>query len=387
MQLDQWNIQTHGLEGENHYLVAFHGIQAQVRKRQIGPNRLILQFGDNHASFFDDYREDGVVIQLKPPDRCTHAVASAPQVLAIITHNMRRRANPPALKLADFPEFLLQFKRIMQLSSALLPDGRTVHCVNPYEVEFGAHEIFSEDLTRYGLDLTANGVFVDVGANIGLFCVYLIDRCPHAKVFAFEPMPFTFSALENNIREFAPSATALNMGLGAAPATVQFDYYPAITALSTCNSAAGQELAGGIRKLLFHDAPGEAMERILDKTGVAEVREASGFAESLFRVEKVQARIDTLSNQMAALGIDRIDLLKIDTEGNEKEVLAGIAESDWPKIRQLLVEVHIGQVEVERIAADLRARGFQTAIGDHPMSEGGASVYHIYATRAAFTKH
>lgn len=105
MQLDQWNIQTHGLEGENHYLVAFHGIQAQVRKRQIGPNRLILQFGDNHASFFDDYREDGVVIQLKPPDRCTHAVASAPQVLAIITHNMRRRANPPALKLAEFPEF------------------------------------------------------------------------------------------------------------------------------------------------------------------------------------------------------------------------------------------------------------------------------------------
>jgi FkbM family methyltransferase len=270
----------------------------------------------------------------------------------------------------------------MRLSSALLPDGRTVHCVNTYEVDFSAHEIFNEDLSVYGLDMPADGVYLDVGANIGLFSLYIMDKCPQATVFAFEPMPSAFAALERNKTEFAPSVVPFLMGLGASPGAVEFDYYPAITALSTCRSATGVEMAGGIAKLLFSADPGEAMGRILDKTGATELRDDADFAGRLFRVEKVQARIDTVSNQIALLGIGRIDLLKIDTEGSEREVLAGIAEADWPKIRQLLVEVHLGKEELETIAGDLGRRGFRTLIGDHPMSQGGASVFHIYATRA-----
>ena len=250
----------------------------------------------------------------------------------------------------------------MQLSKALLPDGRTVHCVNTYEVDFSAHEIFSQDLSGHGLDITADGIYLDVGANIGLFSMYITDRCPRAKVFAFEPMPSAFAALELNTSEFAPTVVPFLVGLGASPGVVEFDYYPAITALSTCRAATGAELAGGIRKLLFCAEPGEAMGRILDKIGVPELRDDADFASRLFRVEKVQARIDTISNQIAALGIGRIDLLKIDTEGNEKEVLAGIAEADWPKIHQLLVEVHLGKEELGVISGDLERRGFRTAI-------------------------
>ena len=56
---------------------------------------------------------------------------------------------------------------------ATLPDGRRVHCVNAYEVGFGWHEIVSDDLTRRGLSLPADGTSVDVGANIGLvFHIY-----------------------------------------------------------------------------------------------------------------------------------------------------------------------------------------------------------------------
>lgn len=295
-------------------------------------------------------------------------------------------AVPPAEMRARLPRVICgvccyNLIRLMELSNALLPDGRTVYCVNSYEVDFSAHEIFGEDLTAHGLRMPSDGVFVDVGANIGLFSLRIADVCPNAKIFAFEPMPAAFAALERNVSEFAPSAQAFRIGLGAAPGTAEFDYYPAITALSTCNSATGNELAGGIRKLLFNQQPGEAMERILDKTGVTDLREETDFAERLFRVEKVDATIDTFSNQVAALGIDWIDLLKIDTEGNEKEVLAGIREEDWGKIRQLLVEVHLGREEMEHIAEDLHRRGFEITIGDHPMAQGGASVFHIYAKR------
>ncbi|MFO7482470.1 hypothetical protein, partial [Oceanibaculum nanhaiense] len=63
------------------------------------------------------------------------------------------------------------------------------------------------------------------------------------------------------------------------------------------------------------------------------------------------------------------------------EVLAGIAEADRRKIRQLLVEVHLGRDETEIIEADLVRRGYRTSIGGHPLSQGGAPVFHIYATR------
>ena len=35
-----------------------------------------------------------------------------------------------------------------------------------------------------------------------------------------------------------------------------------------------------------------------------------------------------------------VDLLKVDVERAEKEVLEGILPSDWPKIRQVAMEVH-----------------------------------------------
>ena len=81
------------------------------------------------------------------------------------------------------------------MQSATLPDGRTVFCVNAYEVDFSVHEIFSEDLGAHGLRLPPAGTFLDVGANIGLFSLYLRDRCPQARIVAFEPMPAVFAAL------------------------------------------------------------------------------------------------------------------------------------------------------------------------------------------------
>lgn len=109
----------------------------------------------------------------------------------------------------------------MRLSNALLPDGRTVHCVNAYEVDFSAHEIFNEDLSVYGLDMPADGLYLDVGANIGLFSLYIVGKCPQATVFAFEPMPAAFAALERNIIEFGPSVVPFLMGLGASPGLVE----------------------------------------------------------------------------------------------------------------------------------------------------------------------
>ncbi|MDK9725677.1 MAG: FkbM family methyltransferase [Sterolibacteriaceae bacterium MAG5] len=262
---------------------------------------------------------------------------------------------------------------------ATLPDGRQIHCVNTYEVDFSVHEIFNDDLESHGIELPADGVYLDVGANIGLFALHLLDVCPTARVFAYEPMPEAFAALEKNL---TGRGMAFALGLGAAPGTAEFEYFPGITALSSCHGAVSAEMARGLKRMLA-GAPADAeVADILDKTGAAERTAADpAFVEQLFTTCKVQATIDTLSHQIRQHGLERIDLLKIDTEGAEKEVLAGLDEDHWPLVRQMVVEVHLGREETDLMERQLQARGFRTQIGHHPLSNSGVPVFHIYAKR------
>ncbi|CAM9553811.1 unnamed protein product, partial [Ectocarpus sp. 12 AP-2014] len=51
------------------------------------------------------------------------------------------------------------------------------------------------------------------------------------------------------------------------------------------------------------------------------------------------------------LGVAGVDLLKVDVEGDELAVLHGIDDDDWPKIRQIALEVH----DIDgRLAATIR---------------------------------
>ncbi len=267
------------------------------------------------------------------------------------------------------------------MQSATLPDGRTIFCVNAYEVDFSVHEIFSEDLTEHGLLFPANGTVLDVGANIGLYSLYLRDRSPDARIIGFEPMPAAFEALERNLADMYPPGQAVRLALGAQAGWAEFDYFPGIAALSTQNREVGKALSAGLRRLLGGDHVSREVRDILDKTGASRASTDETFLDDLFRPQTVRAPIDTLSAQMTALGVETVDLLKIDTEGAECDVLAGLDDADWPKIRQMLVEVHLGAEMTETMATDLNRRGFRTSIGSHPLSQGGAEVFHIYAAR------
>lgn len=53
-----------------------------------------------------------------------------------------------------------------------------------------------------------NSIFVDIGANIGLYTKYLSPFTKQVK--AFEPVPFTFEMLSKNVRKFALKNVVLN---------------------------------------------------------------------------------------------------------------------------------------------------------------------------------
>jgi len=263
-------------------------------------------------------------------------------------------------------------------SMATLSDGRNIHCVNAYEVAFGWHEISSDDLRARGLTFPP-GTYVDVGANIGLFCIRLRDLCPEAKILAYEPMPAAFAALERNAADLDGDIRTIPLALGAAPGNVTFEQFPGLTALSTANHAVGERLAGGIRSLLSSQGSAD-IRAILDRTGAYDRMDDAGFVDQLLTAETITATVDTLARQAEAQGIEQIELLKIDTEGSERAVLDGVGPL-WPRIRQLMIEVHGGADERDAIAAELRERGYRVSADDHPMSEDGAAVFHLYAHR------
>lgn len=269
----------------------------------------------------------------------------------------------------------------MGLATTTLPDGRAITCVNDYEVGFGWHEIVSDDLTRHGLDLPPDGTYVDVGANIGLFCLRLRDLCPGARIVAFEPMPAAFEALRRNADSMGGRVEACRMALGSAAGEIVFDHYPAISALSTGDPAVGRTLAGGLRNLLFGEGASADIRAIIDRTGAHGRLDDTAFIERLFRTEAISAEVDTLDNVVARFAIDEIDLLKIDTEGHERAVLDGIGPALWPRVRQLLIEVHRGPEERDSFLAELGGHGFRAVVESHPMAQGGAPVFHIYAHR------
>ena len=81
-------------------------------------------------------------------------------------------------------------------------------------------------------------------------------------------------------------------------------------------------------------------------------------------------------------GLERVDLLKIDIERAELAALTGIAMSDWPKIQQVVLEVHdvadrlaaVKSLLVEK--AGLRL----TAVEQDPTLQG-TTLYNVYACR------
>jgi UDP-3-O-acyl-N-acetylglucosamine deacetylase len=112
-----------------------------------------------------------------------------------------------------------------------------------------------------------------------------------------------------------------------------------------------------------------AMEQIFGK-------ERSDFLhESEVRV----AQVRTLSSVIQEQGITSIDYLKIDVEGDELSVFAGIAELHWPMIRQVAVEAHNEQLR-EQVYEHLAQRGFEVYTDRGLSSPVGVS--NVYARRS-----
>ncbi len=79
-------------------------------------------------------------------------------------------------------------------------------------------------------------------------------------------------------------------------------------------------------------------------------------------------------------GFQCVDLLKIDVERAELDVLRGIADKDWRKIRQLVMEVHDDKNTLSAIRELLDEKGsFAKCVVEQDSQLKGSTLYNLYA--------
>ena len=103
--------------------------------------------------------------------------------------------------------------------------------------------------------------------------------------------------------------------------------------------------------------------------------------ERLFEKCTITCRVRTLSEVILETGVNRIDLLKIDVEKSEHEVLAGIAELDWTKIRQIVIEVHDVSGRQAELKTMLEQRGYHVDVEQDTLLRT-TNIFTLYGRRS-----
>ncbi|MEM0049732.1 MAG: FkbM family methyltransferase [Candidatus Bathyarchaeia archaeon] len=187
------------------------------------------------------------------------------------------------------------------------PDLYTVCCHELYELEK-----WFKPLVR--------GVFVDVGAYIG---TYTVRACKNAEiVIAIEPLPHNFAVLKKNIE------------------------------LNQCSKKVVlvNKAVGSMRRVSYMELQ-KSMNYISYST--ASLKHHRDEASKLIRIPVIEEPLDDILN---SLGVDKINLMKIDIEGYATQALPGMVDS-LSKTRYLIIEIFKEELgEVHRV---LKRLGFR----------------------------
>lgn len=157
-------------------------------------------------------------------------------------------------------------------------------------------EIFLQEV--YSLHHTRKELFIiDAGANIGLTTLYFKSKCSKAEIWAFEPNPFSYRLLQQNVEE------------------------------------------NQLESVKFFNAALSGNDGVVDFFIPEDKASLNG---TMFRNDAEVNKMEVISYRLSTILDDRIvDVLKLDIEGSEWEVMEDLYKCDrLRKIRSIMMEVH-----------------------------------------------
>jgi amino acid adenylation domain-containing protein/FkbM family methyltransferase len=252
----------------------------------------------------------------------------------------------------------------------LLPNGLAVKHYHKNETDFLYQEIFQErSYLRNGISLRDGACVFDVGANIGMFTLFVGRECKDAIIYAFEPIPPIFEILRANATLHGLKAKLFNCGVADRAKTDTFTFYHHLSMMSGrfADTDDDREI---VKSFESNQRPGGSFNgELLDEM----------LADRLTS-ERFTCELVTISDVISENGVDRIDLLKIDAEKSERDVLSGIRPEDWPKIKQIVMEVQDTGGLLGQIKTLLIEHGFEVAVRQETLLRN-TNLYDLFAVR------
>ncbi|MTJ07256.1 FkbM family methyltransferase [Anabaena sp. UHCC 0204] len=248
------------------------------------------------------------------------------------------------------------------MKKMILPNNLELFYLGQEETEFIYKEIFiDKEYLKHGITINDEDCILDVGANIGLFSIFLNTLQKQFKIFAFEPVKPIFEVLTANVNLHSVSNISLyNHGLGSENISEKtFTFYPNMAGNSTSKPWEKVNQRAVMNTVLHQD-----------------------MVDYFFQSQEVKCEIKTLSSVINSLDIKTIHLLKIDVEGEEYEVLSGINQTDWHKIQQIVLEVQDTEGRINKIQTLLENQGFRIILDPNNMIPSAFKMFNIYAIRA-----
>lgn len=324
------------------------------------------------------------------------------------------------------------------------PGGTPFLAFSQYEANVLLHEMYhgstesrvhATGLHRCG---TKSPLVVDVGANVGTFTLWIKEQFPRARVLCVEALPPTAAVLRSNLAAAGHSDVVVvqsGAGSSSSPDAV-FTFSPgmsvggaSLSGQTSMDAAAAHsaatpgllatllDVAVDVRRTFAEVATAPAPTRaqakpaelytVLQEDGSVAPGAAAGrlggtlqelgrwgmlagqLLPLLLIKQQHRVPIATLSSILQehghAVGCgdgDVIDFLKIDVEGAELEVLAGIAERDWLRTRGVMVEVHDADGALDTVVDTLHSRGFHVKTAQEVWRvHTRLGIYLVYGTR------
>jgi nonribosomal peptide synthetase DhbF len=266
-----------------------------------------------------------------------------------------------------------------------LSNGLEIFYSSKEDVKSLDEEIFKHDApSQNGVAIRDGDTIFDLGANIGLFALWAHQKCRTVTIHAFEPILETFNVLKRNVELHSLNVKTHNVGIGGESGTVEFTNYVNMAMISTMRPDEAK-----LRKIL-RDGMVDAYFKVLPLPlavifFLLPVRKwrvglADKLLNPLMAKRKVSCKVETLGEVIRRENVTSVDLLKIDTEGNELEILNSLDASDWAKIRQFIIEIHNPETELDTIRKLVEDHGFEVKIDNNVVANEG-ELYMLYARR------
>ena len=187
----------------------------------------------------------------------------------------------------------------------MFPDGR-----------FVLNEIYLDRVYDIaGVDFAKCRSVLDLGANIGIFALYVASRSPETKIYCFEPDPQNFQLLTRNLSSNGAAGKAFQL------------------AVAGHRGAGYLQLGSSVEHALGTDTSNSTRVECTDLEGVFELA-----------------------------GVERFDFVKMDIEGAEAEIFARCTDEQLRRMGALAIEWHYPIPELQALGERLRNIGFEAKI-------------------------